>query len=675
MKLTFVARILLGSLAIGVLAGCSKGGDPVSSDNQPSNPANPSSEVAPSSLDNSDNVSSEPGSSAAPSSVAPSSAAPSSAAPSSAAPSSAAPSSAPSSAQPSSSSTAPSSSSEAPSSSAAPSSSVAPLDLSVFPASIVNQYFEREIGMGVDLPNIELTNNRQFTIGDGYLGGPSISCFYDEGEPTQFKQAFYDEGWFITQKLSGGEVIMNFLGFTEAYVDIMIGGISIDFIFFVSDIPDEDPSLNPIPVSGNPFPGSSVVDMVYTPNNITVQMPEFYSDSGTFSLANPRPGVSIMVTASGLTASEKADLLAAFVTAGWAFDEANSRYVYGSTRAYFTVAGTSRMTMFTFALLEEQPAVDPKILPTTAIEEFFANSNIAVTMPAYTSGSAEFSVDETTYPNSIAIKGEGVDSSEETAITNAFKACGWIGYPQHSPKRVYRSTRAHFMIVYGNTNQVDYVFGLLPESNNVFPSDDVISTVYAPNNIDVFMPYVPSETITFTKTDVWQDHSISVVVKGATNDEETCLLIAFLNCGWTHNSVENKYIFGDTDAYFTLSVDDDGAIVYTFNILEAPATVFTYTITDLPDWIQNDGCVIFAWYWSPGAWKKVEFDESGNASFTCGDELTGFLLARCHADTVTPDWAIKTDIAGRVYNQTEDINCTSGVYSYSCTNWKAYPNN
>ena len=624
----------------------------------------PSSAEAGSSDSNVNSSSAAP--SAAPSSQAPSSAAPSSAAPSSAAPSSAAPSS----------SAQPSSSSEAPSSSAAPSSSVAPLDLTHFPASIVSQYFDREIGMEVDLPDIELDNNRQFSISDGYLGGPSISCFIEEGESTQFKQAFYDEGWFITQKLSGGEVIMNFLGFTEAYVDIMINSISVDFIFFVSDIPDEDPSLNPIPISGNPFPGSSVVEMVYAPNNITVEMPEFYSDSGSFSLANPRPGESIMVTANGLTSTEKTALLAAFVTAGWNLDSEN-RYVYGSTRAYFTVAGTSRMTMFTFALLAEQPVVDPKVLPTAAIEEFFASANIAVDMPEYTSVSASFSIDETTYPNSIAIKGEGVDDSEETAITNAFKLIGWRGYEPHGSKRVYRSTRAYFMIVYGNTNQVDYVFGLLPESNNVFPSDDVMSTVYAPNNIDVFMPYFPSEDMTFLKANIWQDHNISVVVSGGSDDEGIYLVNSFYFCGWNYNETEGKYIFGDTLAYFIYEGAAGGGVAFHFGILEEPASEYTYTITDLPDWIQNDGCVIFAWIWSnndSGAWRTVSFGEGNVAFLKNGVELDGFLLVRCHADTVTPDWSITTDIAGRVYNQTEDILCTSGVYSYSCATWKAYPN-
>ena len=102
----------------------------------------------------------------------------------------------------------------------------------------------------------------------------------------------------------------------------------------------------------------------------------------------------------------------------------------------------------------------------------------------------------------------------------------------------------------------------------------------------------------------------------------------------------------------------------------------TYTCTNLPDWITNDGCVIFAWVWSPsdtGSCKSCTYGSPASSlTFKVDGELTGFLLARCAAGTTLPDWNNKGDSAGRVYNQTENINCTSGTYSYQCASWKEY---
>ncbi|GEM_PF-6046550 len=100
----------------------------------------------------------------------------------------------------------------------------------------------------------------------------------------------------------------------------------------------------------------------------------------------------------------------------------------------------------------------------------------------------------------------------------------------------------------------------------------------------------------------------------------------------------------------------------------------TYTVTSLPTWIQNDGCVIFAWVWSSndtGSWKSLTISGT-TATFTVNEELTGFLLARCISGTTKPDWSVKGNVVGRIYNQTENITCKSGTYSYSCSSWKEY---
>ena len=109
--------------------------------------------------------------------------------------------------------------------------------------------------------------------------------------------------------------------------------------------------------------------------------------------------------------------------------------------------------------------------------------------------------------------------------------------------------------------------------------------------------------------------------------------------------------------------------------VDPPVGDVTYTVTNLPDWIQNDGCVIFAWVWSNtdgGSWKTLSYGTNNDASFKVTSELNGFLLARCASGTTAPDWSITADGPGRIYNQTEDITCSSGTYSYACADWKAY---
>ncbi len=105
--------------------------------------------------------------------------------------------------------------------------------------------------------------------------------------------------------------------------------------------------------------------------------------------------------------------------------------------------------------------------------------------------------------------------------------------------------------------------------------------------------------------------------------------------------------------------------------------VITYTCTGLPSWITSDGCVIFVWTWGSfddGSWHSATFINEGAAlTFEVNNELDGFLLARCVSGTTQPDWEIKSgNNPGRVYNKTNNITCTSGTYSYVCSDWVAY---
>lgn len=105
------------------------------------------------------------------------------------------------------------------------------------------------------------------------------------------------------------------------------------------------------------------------------------------------------------------------------------------------------------------------------------------------------------------------------------------------------------------------------------------------------------------------------------------------------------------------------------------ATKVTLTVTNMPTWVKDDGCIIFAWVWGAtdnGSWAELNYTSDTSGTFEALTDTSGFLLARCKAGTTTPDWNIHDDSVGRVYNQTEDISVTVGVTSYPCSDWKEY---
>ena len=102
-----------------------------------------------------------------------------------------------------------------------------------------------------------------------------------------------------------------------------------------------------------------------------------------------------------------------------------------------------------------------------------------------------------------------------------------------------------------------------------------------------------------------------------------------------------------------------------------PASYYVYSVYGLPDWVTNDGCVIFAWVWgasTEGKWVALTFISSTAVAFNSDVEYDGFLLARCAAGTTEPDWG-KTSGVGTVYNKTGDITTTSGTFTYASPDW------
>ena len=110
-------------------------------------------------------------------------------------------------------------------------------------------------------------------------------------------------------------------------------------------------------------------------------------------------------------------------------------------------------------------------------------------------------------------------------------------------------------------------------------------------------------------------------------------------------------------------LEDSGVASKTYTALT------TFKATSSATWITDDECVIFAWCWGggagEGAWYEGTSDSSGGFTWEAPGDITNFLLARCIKGTTVPDWGIKTDTPGRIYNQTNDYPTESGVTQYS----------
>ena len=102
---------------------------------------------------------------------------------------------------------------------------------------------------------------------------------------------------------------------------------------------------------------------------------------------------------------------------------------------------------------------------------------------------------------------------------------------------------------------------------------------------------------------------------------------------------------------------------------------YIYTVNSCPDWIRNNDCVVFAWTWSagyPDCWVPVYFVDATTVKLGINYELDGFLLVRCISGTQQPNWGEHGNQIGRIYNQTDNITCSSGVYTYNSPNWRDY---
>ena len=103
-------------------------------------------------------------------------------------------------------------------------------------------------------------------------------------------------------------------------------------------------------------------------------------------------------------------------------------------------------------------------------------------------------------------------------------------------------------------------------------------------------------------------------------------------------------------------------------------TDITLTVSWSDDWIWNDSAVVYAWVWGDtygsGKWVKCTKASSTSVKLVIdAGGCTKFLLVRCYKTTITPSWSTGGDVAGRIYNKTNDILYTKGKTSYNPTQW------
>lgn len=127
----------------------------------------------------------------------------------------------------------------------------------------------------------------------------------------------------------------------------------------------------------------------------------------------------------------------------------------------------------------------------------------------------------------------------------------------------------------------------------------------------------------------------------------------------------------DSEGVYSITVTKNTRVVTS---IEGTNQV-TYTVENNPEWLKNDGCVIFGWIWGPsttGEWVPAKL-EGNTFSFTTDKELEGFLFVRCIRGTTTPNWSKVEESAGKVYNKTYNFICVPGQTVYDgSTAWVSY---
>ena len=130
------------------------------------------------------------------------------------------------------------------------------------------------------------------------------------------------------------------------------------------------------------------------------------------------------------------------------------------------------------------------------------------------------------------------------------------------------------------------------------------------------------------------------------------------------------------DGKFTLYVSKgSGKENHVYTGMDSP--LHEYTVWDVPTWLGDGGAVMFVQvkrFNYSCYWVSVTYD-SGNRKiiFNAPENMKQFLIARCISGTTEPSWSASGDTIGRIYNKTNDIDVSSGLYDYNANyDWPGY---
>lgn len=95
----------------------------------------------------------------------------------------------------------------------------------------------------------------------------------------------------------------------------------------------------------------------------------------------------------------------------------------------------------------------------------------------------------------------------------------------------------------------------------------------------------------------------------------------------------------------------------------------------VPDWTWSDGTKVFVWGWNEnsksedkdGSWVEASGagEKSTTVTFPAKNVWTGFLLARCQKGTTEPNWDMRVNDPGRIYNKSSDVNIENDKTDYT----------
>lgn len=136
---------------------------------------------------------------------------------------------------------------------------------------------------------------------------------------------------------------------------------------------------------------------------------------------------------------------------------------------------------------------------------------------------------------------------------------------------------------------------------------------------------------------------------------------------------------GIGDATITARYSEEGVEKTT----DIKVTVRGKTINvTVPNWTWDHGTKVFVWGWNEnsesgdkdGSWVEASGagEKSTTVTFPAKNDWTAFLLVRCQKDTTEPNWDMRVNEPGRIYNKSSNVNIENDKTDYTLNDIPGY---